>query len=509
MGEDGRMGTHMNIGRLLVQRSLIDPDKEGLVCENLRLTFNEMNERANRLANSMISLGIKRGDRVGILALNDPEYYDMYFGLAKIGAVLVPVNWRLAGPEMQYILSDCGVKILVFGSEYFDVVDTFRKNIPADQLIAISDDTPKWARPYNSLVSMAPADEPELVGEDDDTLTILYTSGTTGRPKGAELTHAYYFYSNLNLTMAIRDVGDTYLTALPLFHIGALGGVPWAVHMGAKVVLMRKFEPVRLLEHVQEERVNCFGSVPSLLMLLREVPGFENYDWSSIATILIYAAPVPVSLLNEYKESGIQVRQLYGMTEANTATILDAEHAGSKIGSCGKPYMHTQIRIVDSEGKQVGPNEPGEVLMKGPNMMKGYWNRPKDTEAAIVDGWLHSGDIATVDEEGFVYIMDRKKDMIISGGENIYPAEIEDALLGHEAISDAAVIGYPHETWGEAVKAVVVLREGEKLTESELINWCNNRIGRYKIPKAVIFTNEIPRSPTGKILKRILRERFN
>jgi acyl-CoA synthetase (AMP-forming)/AMP-acid ligase II len=308
---------------------------------------------------------------------------------------------------------------------------------------------------------------------------------------------------------ALREVGNTLLIALPLFHIGALAGVPWCVHIGSKVVLMKIFEAKRLLELVQEEEVTGFGSVPSLLMLLKEVPYFEKYDWSSVQLIMVYAAPVPVSLLKEYEESLIQVRQLYGMTEANTGTVLDAEHARSKIGSCGKPYMHTQVRLVDPEGNDVGPNEPGEVLMKGPNMMKGYWKRPEDTAATIIDGWLHSGDMATMDEDGFIYIMDRKKDMIISGGENIYPAEIEDALLGHPAISDVAVIGYPHETWGEAVKAVVVLKEGQELTEEGLMAWCQGRIGRFKIPKAVAFTDEIPRNPTGKILKRLLREQFN
>jgi fatty-acyl-CoA synthase len=502
------MGNHMNIGNLLTRRALIDPDKEGLVYDTVRLTFHEMNIRANRLAHTMTSLRVRRGDRVGILALNEPEYFDVYFGLGKIGAILVPINWRLAGPEMQYILSDCGAEVFVFGPEYSRLVDTFRNRIPARTLIAISHDPPEWAKSYHDLVRAAPTGEPDLVGEDDDTLTILYTSGTTGRPKGAELTHAYYFYSNLNLTTALRDAGDTLLIALPLFHIGALAGVPWCVHIGARVVLMKTFEARPFLERVQEERVNSFGSVPSLLMFLKEVPDFEKYDWSSIRVIMVYAAPVPVSLLKEYEASGIQVRQLYGMTEANTGTILDAEHARSKIGSCGKPYMHTQVRLVDAEGNDVGPNEPGEVLMKGPNMMKGYWNRPEDTAATIIDGWLYSGDMATMDEEGFIYIMDRKKDMIISGGENIYPAEIEDALLGHPAIADVAVIGYPHDTWGEAVRAVVVLKEDRELTEDGLIDWCQGRIGRYKIPRSVVFTDQIPRNPTGKILKRLLREQF-
>ena len=503
------MGMDMNAGFLLTRRAMLTPAREGLVCEGVRRTFAELNERACRLGNAMKSIGVKRGDRVGLLALNEPEYYDMLFGLAKIGAILVPINYRLAGPEIAFMLSDCEAKVFVFGPEYAEITDSFRRDIPAELYIAISDRPPDWARSYEAFIMGASAEEPPLAGEDDDTLTILYTSGTTGRPKGAELTNAYYFWSTVNLLTTVGSVGENLLIALPLFHIGALAGPPMCIHAGMKSVLLRSFDPKRFLELLQEEEIHGFGSVPALLMFLKFVPNFEEYDWSSIQVILVYAAPVPVSLLNEYEEAGIEVRQLYGMTEANTGTVLDADHAHSKAGSCGRPFIHTQVRLVDLDGKDVEPGEIGEVLMKGPNMMKGYWNRPEATAETIVDGWLHSGDMATCDEDGFYYIMDRKKDMIISGGENIYPAEIEDALLGHPAIADVGVIGYSHERWGEAVKAVVVLKEGQELTEAELIGWCQDKIGRYKIPKTVVFTDQIPRTPTGKILKRVLREQFN
>jgi len=499
----------MNIGYQLTRRALLDPDKEGLVCEGTRLTFAQLNERANRLAHAMAKLGVGRGDRVGVLAFNEVEYYDLLFGLGKIGAILVPINYRLAGPEMQFILSDAEAKVFVFGPEYVEIVDSFRNDIPAETFLAISDSPPEWARSYADVVSTASASEPPLQGRDDDTLTILYTSGTTGRPKGAELTHAYYFWSNVNLLATVGQSGDTLLIALPLFHIGALAGPPLAVHGGQKVVLLRTFDPQRFLELIQEEKVTSFGSVPALLMFLKFVPDFEKYDFSSVQVILVYAAPVPVSLLNEYEAAGIEVRQLYGMTEANTGTVLAAEYAHSKAGSCGKPFMHTELRIVDLEGNDLGPEETGEVLMKGPNMMKGYWNRPEATAETIVDDWLHTGDIARMDADGFYYIMDRKKDMIISGGENIYPAEIEDVLLTHPAIADVGVIGFDHEKWGEAVRAVVQLKPEQKLTESELIAWCQDRIGRFKIPKSVVFTDVIPRTPTGKILKRVLRDQFN
>lgn len=500
----------INIGKFLTKRAYLTPDREGLVCEKVRRTYKALNERANRLANAMKALGVGYGDRVGLLSLNEPEYYDMYFGLGKIGAILVPVNYRLAGPEIQFIVSDCSAKVFVFGKEYKEVVDSIRQEIPSKALIAISDDPPEWAKSYETLISQASAQEPEIIGGDDDTLTILYTSGTTGRPKGAELTHTYYYWNSVNLMSSLGlDIGNTTLIALPLFHIGALAAPPWVVHYGGKVVLLRSLDPQRFLELLQEEKITGFGSVPALLDILKWVPNFEKYDWSSVRTILVYAAPVPVTLIKEYAAAGIQVRQLYGLTEGNTATVLDPENALTKAGSCGRPFFHAEIRVVDEEGKDTGPEVKGEVLLRAPNIMKGYWNRPADTAAAIKDGWLYTGDIGKLDQDGFLYILDRKKDMIISGGENIYPAEVEDALLHHPKIADVGVIGFAHEKWGEAVKAVIVVKPGETLTEEELITWCQGRIGKFKIPKSIIFTDTIPRTPTGKILKRVLRDSFN
>ena len=500
----------INIGKFLTRRSDITPDREGLVCEDVRRTYKELNERANRLANVMTALGIGHADRVSILAFNEPEYYDTYFGLGKIGATLVPVNYRLAGPEIQYILSDCASKVFVFGKEYAEVVDSIRNAIPAKEFIAISDDPPQWAKSYEALIGNASDEEPEIVGGDDDTLTILYTSGTTGRPKGAELTHSYYYWNSVNLMCTLGlDIGNTSMIALPLFHIGALAGPPWVVHSGGRVVLLRTLDPQRFLELIEEEKVSGFGSVPQLLDFLKLVPDFEKYDWSSIRTILVYAAPVPVTLIKEYEAAGIEVRQLYGLTECNTGTVLDSENAIAKTGSCGRPFFHTEVRVVDDNGKDLAPGEKGEVLLRAPNMMKGYLNRPEETAAAIIDGWLHTGDIGKLDEDGFLYILDRKKDMIISGGENIYPAEIEDALLNNPKVMDVGVIGYPHEKWGEAVKAIIVVKEGENLTQAELIEWCQGKIGKFKIPKAVVITDAIPRTPTGKILKTELRKQFN
>jgi len=500
----------INIGEFMTRRALLTPNREGLVCEEIRRTYGELNERANQFANAMLRLGVGRGDRVALLALNEPEYYDMLFGLGKIGAILVPVNYRLAGPEIEFILSDSGSRVFVFGKDFTDIVDSIRSRVPAGEFVAISDDAPKWATSYETLISGSSDQEPAITGGDDDTLTILYTSGTTGRPKGAELTHLYYYWSSVNLMATLGvQIGETPLVALPLFHIGGLAGPPWFVYQGARTVLLRTLDPKRFLELLGEEKITGFGSVPALLDFLKLVPDFEKYDWSSVNVILVYAAPVPVTLIQEYAAAGIEVRQLYGLTENNTGSVLDAKDAILKAGSCGKPFFHTEVRVVDETGRDVAPEQKGEVLLRAPNTMKGYWNRPKDTAEALRDGWLHTGDIAEMDKDGYLYIMDRKKDMIISGGENIYPAEIEDSLRGHPKVADAGVIGCPDEKWGEAVKAIVVLKEGEGLTEEDLIQWCQGKIGRFKIPKKVIFTDAIPRTPTGKILKRLLREQFN
>ena len=501
---------NVNIGEFITRRAVLTPQREGLVCGEIRRSFAELNERANRLAHAMLALGVGHGDRVALLALNEPEYFDMLFGLGKIAATLVPINYRLAGPEIAFVLSDCEARVLVFGGDFAETVDSIRSQIPVKEFVAISDDAPQWASSYETLIRGSSAEEPAIRGGDDDTLTILYTSGTTGRPKGAELSHSYYFWSSVNLMATLGErVGDSSLIALPLFHIGALAGPPWFVYQGAKTVLLRSLDPRRFLELLGEEKVSGFGSVPALLDFLKLVPDFEKYDWSSVRIILVYAAPVPATLIREYAAAGIEVRQLYGLTECNTGSVLAAEDAIAKVGSCGKPFFHTEVRLVDDDGRDLGPEQKGEILLRAPNMMKGYWNRPEDTAAAIVDGWLHTGDIGRMDEDGYLYIMDRKKDMIISGGENIYPAEIEDALRRHPKIADVGVIGYPDEKWGESVKAILVLREGESLTEAELIEWCRARIGRFKVPKRVIFADALPRTPTGKILKRVLREQFN
>ncbi|MBU2645309.1 long-chain fatty acid--CoA ligase [bacterium] len=504
------MKSSVNVGAFLAKRALLSPNKLAVVCENVRLTFREANARANQLAAAMRSIGIKQGDRVGVMALNEPEFVDIFFGLGKIGAIMVPVNFRLAGPEVQYILENAEAKILIFSKEFQDTIDGYRNILSPEKYIVIADDSPDWADSYKEFVSGHSTDEPEIVGCDNDTLAILYTSGTTGKPKGAQLTHESMFWVAVTMSGTLGEVGDKGLITLPLFHIGALAFFPLSVHSGKTMVLMRSFDPQLFLENLGKEKISFIGIVPVMLMFIRAIPDYDKYDWSSLKLMLVYASPVPVSLIKEYFDAGIEVRQLYGMTEVSgPATVIDSENALKKAGSCGLPFFHTDIRIIDDNGNDVPPNVNGEIIMKSPNNMKGYWKRPEADKETIKDGWIYSGDIAKMDEDGFIYIMDRKKDMIISGGENIYPAEIEDVLLTHPKIADASVIGYPHEKWQEAVKAIITIKPNEKLTEEELVEWCQGKLGRFKIPKKVVFTDNIPRTPTGKVLKRILREMYN
>ncbi|MFO7861530.1 MAG: long-chain-fatty-acid--CoA ligase [Desulfosalsimonas sp.] len=500
----------MNIGAFLTKRASLSPKKEALVLGDVRLTWDALNKRSNQLAAAMAGLGVGAGDRVALLALNEVEFFDMYFGLGKTGAILVPINHRLAGPEIEYIVDDCQAKVLVFGAEFAPVIASIRERISCAHIVALSDDPPAYAQSYKALTDGASDAEPEITAGGADILTILYTSGTTGRPKGAELTHDGYFGTSVTLRATFGDIGQVLLMPLPLFHIGGLAPVPMCVHFGMKMVIQRAFDPKNFLELMGREKVTWFGSVPQILMFLRQVPDFDKYGWDTVKMALVYAAPVPVPLIKEYAAAGIEVRQLYGMTECTgPATVIDSENAIEKAGSCGLPFFHNQIRVVDLDGNDAGPDEPGEVLIGGTNLMKGYWNNPEATAETIKDGWLYSGDMAKMDKDGFLYIIDRKKDMIISGGENIYPAEIEDLLMGHPKIADVGVIGCPDEKWGESIKAIVVARQGESIDDAEVIQWCQGRIAKFKIPRKVVITEEIPRTPTGKILKRVLRDQFN
>jgi acyl-CoA synthetase (AMP-forming)/AMP-acid ligase II len=508
-----------NVGLFLAKRALLSPNLEGFVDADTgrRFTYAEWNRRANRTANALTGLGVGKGDRVALLQMNSVEYMESFFAIAKLGAICVPLNWRLTPEELAFILRDAGATTLVFGGEFAEAVAQLRDRGRGQNGTLVErwiycgrpESRPAWALDYDVLQAGASDAEPEVGGGEDDELYIMYTSGTTGLPKGAVHTHdtATWGVLTVNSTSDLR-YKDRYLVALPLFHVGALTPLTSAVHRGVTAVVMRTFDPKRAWELIDQESVTTGLKVPAMLNFMLQVYDKARCRHENLRWLMSGAAPVPVSLIEAYAKLGIEIHQVYGLTEScGPACLTSPEDALVHAGSTGKAFFHTDVRVVNERGEDVGPGESGEVIIRGRHIMKGYWNRPEDTAKTLRDGWLRSGDVATVDADGFVYIQDRIKDMYIAGGENVYPAEIEGVLMRHPQVLEAAVIGQPSAKWGE-LGAAVVVRKDPALTAEDLIAFCQDKLARYKQPKSNFFIDQIPRNPSGKILKRILREQF-
>jgi len=506
-----------NLGLFLAKRAFLGPDVEAYVDSHsdLRLTFGELNGRANRVANALLADGIEKGERVGLLLMNGAEFMEAYFALAKVGAVVVPLNWRLVADELEFILKDSGTRRLIYDGDFAETVaDLHARGDKTDvaQWLQVTGggDGAHFAQSYERFRDAASSDEPESRGSDEDMLYIMYTSGTTGLPKGVVHTHTSSIWAVLSIAASVRyQDGDRYLAALPMFHVGALTPLAVNVYAGVTSIVMRSFDPVLAWELIERERITTGLAVPAMLNFMVQVDGFEHrFDRSSLRWMMTGAAPVPPALVQLYADLGIGVQQVYGLTEScGPACLMDPENSLRKPSSTGRAFFHTDIRVVNDAGEDCGPEEPGEVLVRGKHIMREYWNRPDATAETLIDGWLHTGDVAIMDEEGFVSIQDRIKDMIISGGENVYPAEIESVLMSHPDISEAAVIGMPSEKWGESPFAIVV-KSDDALTEADVLNFCHGKLARFKQPAGATFIEVIPRNPSGKILKRLLREQF-
>lgn len=500
-----------NIGLFLAKRARLEPNKIGLIFEGREITYQDWNERANRAANAFAGLGVKPGDRVGLLMMNSPEFLECFFGLARIGAVVVPLNWRLAPPEIAFIAKDAGISALAYGPEYAQAVVGVRADLPARAYVAVGGEAPAGDHSYTALLAAASAEQPQPEGAGDDPLVIMFTAGTTGRPKGAVLTHHNLFFDSCTVSHSLDwRTGDRVLVALPLFHIGALIYVVINTHVGATTALMKAFDPGGFLKTVQDHKVNSFLAVPAMLNFMLQAPTFKDFDLSSVRWALCGTAPVPVPLIQAWAQRGIAIQQVYGLTECSGgAAVLGPERALEKAGSTGLPMFHTDIRVVNDQGNDTQPGEVGEIVIRGPHVMREYWNNPQATAEMVRDGWLHTGDLGQYDSEGYLYIVERKKDMIISGGENIYPAEVENVLVALPQIAEVAVIGVPDKDWGEAVCAMARLKEGQSLTLDEVAAHCTGKLGKYKIPKRLVITDQpLPRNPAGKVLKRFLREKM-
>lgn len=503
-----------NMGLLLKKRAEISSASEAFVEveSERRFTFFELNQRCNRIANVLLEQGVKPGDRVATLLKNGIEFIETYYAVAKIGAVLVPVNWRLVAAEIRYILNDAGALVLLYNDDFDQVIAELKDSTTVAQYIRISNNKAN-AIDYDDACAKASNSEPEISAGDDDLLFIMYTSGTTGHPKGVMHSHRCMLWAEFtSMTTSDMRGDDRFLLPLPMFHVGCLVPVSQLVHRGATGIIMRDIDMAVMFKAIEQERVTITMSVPALLQFMLIAPERQQYDISSIRWIATGAAPVPVSLLKQYEAIGITLYQAYGLTEScGPGTLLLPQDAVARVGSCGKPQMHTEVKVVDTEGNSVipGSGEAGELLIAGKHIMLGYWNNPQATADAIKDGWLYTGDICTIDKEGFIFICDRKKDMIISGGENIYPAEVENVLAANPAIQEAAVIGVPSQKWGETPMAIIVKSSDSDIDEAQLDVYCRENLAAYKMPKFYRFTDILPRNASGKLLKNKLREKFS
>ena len=471
-----------------------------------RFTYAQFHERIGRLASVLCDkYGVKRGDRVAVFAPNTTETFEVQFAAARLGAIFVPLNWRLAVPELRAILSDCAPVVLIHDAEFADRAEAFT----GMRLCAFGGPGSVYEQALAAAAPLAVCETVLLT----DISTILYTSGTTGVPKGVIITHAINLWNTVN---GCNDYGlnreSVFLGVLPLFHTGGLN--VWAnpaFHYGAAVIIMRAFDPgeaLRLIDDPALGITHMFG-VPAIFQFMGAHPSFATTDLSRLVGVGVGGAPTPLTILNAWAERGVLLQQAFGMTETSPLVlILDKEDATRKIGSACKPVMHGQIKIVREDGADAGDDEIGELWVRGEHITPGYWQKPDITAAAFTDGWLHTGDAARRDSDGFYYIVDRWKDMYISGGENVYPAEVENVLYQIPAVAEACVIGVANERWGEVGRAVVVVKPDMSLSEDDVIAHCAANLARYKLPHSVVFTDALPRNATGKVHKPTLRTLF-
>ncbi|AFM15491.1 acyl-CoA synthetase (AMP-forming)/AMP-acid ligase II [Mycolicibacterium chubuense NBB4] len=485
------------------------PDVPALITGERVITFGDLDARSSQVAQAFAHAGVGAGDRVAFIERNGVEFFEVVFGLAKLGAVGVPVNWRLAAPEIRHVLQDSGASAVVVGEDFFDRIEAIEHELSAS-VIAIGSHA-RWPE-FAAWVAAHPAVDPGVVTGPDDLVFLMYTSGTTGAPKGVMLSNANYAAKTGGVAAGPwRITADAVcLAVMPLFHMAGSGWAFAALWQGATTVVLRDVDPAAILDAVATHRITNMLVVPAVIQFLLDTPGIDTADFSHLRVIVYGASPISDDVLvRGIERFGGVFAQVYGMTETTgSITQLDGEeHLPQLLRSCGRPYPWVRIRVVAPDGRDVAPGTVGEVWTKSAQNMLGYWNNPEATAATLTaDGWLRTGDAGYVDADGYLYLHDRLKDMIVSGGENVYPIEVENVLMTHPAVSDAAVIGVPDDRWGEAVKAVVVRTRRSSIGEAELIDFARQRLAGFKLPKSVDFVDALPRTPSGKILKRALRE---
>ncbi len=513
----GKTVRDQGMGRWATRRALLEPDNLALYSKHMRLTYGEFESRTNQIADTLYREGVRHGDRVGMLMLNSVEFMEVLFGCAKLGAIAVPMNFRLTAAEVAFLLADSGAGLLVV-SERLDPVAAeaismegvrVRRRWVVGETEGLSD----GASPYEELVAGGSDEVRDEAVREDDIAVLMYTSGTTGRPKGAMLSHGNMTWNAINMLGRAPGISyrDRTVTAAPMFHIGGLGVFTLPLfYVGGANYIEEVFIPSETLAHMASEKATGMFLVPAMWAALTQVPEFESYDLSELRFGVSGGAPCPITVIEFMQEKGVTFQEGFGMTEtAPLVSVLAAEDLPAKAGSIGRVAMHVDARIVDEQDRDMPVGQVGELVLQGPNIFKGYWGLPAASAEAFRNGWFHTGDLGRMDVEGFITLVDRKKDLIITGGENVYPIEVEQVLFRHPQIADVAVIGAPDERWGETVVAVVVPKPGENPTERDVIEYARGKIAHFKSPSRVEFVSELPRNATGKILKRDLRLKFS
>ena len=513
------IGTYADI---IYRNALLHSEDLAFVYGPKRITFSEYNRRVNSLIRALQSLGLKKGDGIGALTWNCLEYTDIYGAGMKGGFVVSPFNPRMQKEELEYIINYSKVKALFVGAEMAELIEQLRPSLPEVKNFISLEGKVTGMLDFDELLDKVPKDEPDVDVQEDDPFVIFYTSGTTGVPRGAVYSH----YRKMEeartkiLTTGLKP-DNKHVMIMPLFHIGGWSQF-WAFFfVGASNVIMtqRSYDPAATLQIIQDERATDIHIVPTHLVGMLALPNIDKYDLSSLKQLWYAASPMPVELLRKgIKRFGPVFGQGYGQSESGPDIsilteefhqVLDKSPEEQKVlASCGQPCLWVHARIVDEKMNDVEPFAVGEIVVQSKSVMVGYWNLPEETDRVMAGGWLHTGDMGYYDEKGFMFIVDRKKDMIITGGENVYPREVEEILYRHPAVSEAAVIGVPDDKWVERVHAVITLKEGKAATADQIIEFCKNSLARYKAPRSVDFVESLPKNPQGKILKRELREKY-
>ncbi len=494
----------MDLAHWIERHAAFAPRRVAIRFAGEDITYGDLDRRVRQARGRLAALGVRAGDRVAFLGFNHPEMLALLFACARLGAMLLPLNWRLAAPEHARILADCIPRAVLVEEAFLSHAEPLR-DANADARWLALDEAPGW-RGWTSLAGSSP--EPSVSTESDAAALLCYTSGSTGLPKGAVLTQSALLWNAVN-SAHMHDLtsADRVLTTLPMFHVGGLNiqTLP-ALHAGASVSLHAKFDPAEAIEAIERERISLAVFVPAQLTALMEHPRWTSADLASLRVITTGSTIVSEDFVRRVHARGVPVIQIYGSTETcPIATYLRAEDAERKAGSAGLPALHCEVRVVDAAGTILPNGADGEIIVRGPNVMREYWNAPQATREALREGWYHSGDIGRFDEEGYLHVVSRKNDLIISGGENVYPAEIENILLECPSIAESCVIGQLDERWGQIVAAAVVLKPGAAMREADVLALFEGRLARYKHPRRVVFIESLPRNALGKVKREDLR----